>query len=128
MTDGYDYYDNEAPLRANRGALGFATPEAQEPLGGAYVLAPQSTSAWMLDGDGFAPLVMEAIEEVARPLTGSTRRRVHVVGCSNGGYMSLQDGRGASGGVRELGADLLRHRRPATAPTPTSSPTTSSRR
>jgi predicted peptidase len=89
LTDGYDYYDNEAPLRANRGALGFATPEAQDLFGGAYVLAPQATSAWMLDGDGFAPLILEAIEEVAR-----THRidalRVHVVGCSNGGYMSLK--------------------------------------
>jgi predicted peptidase len=87
--DGRVYYDNETQLRANRGALGFATPEAQELFGGAYVLAPQSTSAWMLDGDGFAPLVLEAIQEVA-----ATRRidtsRIHVVGCSNGGYMSLK--------------------------------------
>jgi predicted peptidase len=87
--DGRVYYDNETQLRANRGALGFATPEAQELFGGAYVLAPQSTSAWMLDGDGFAPLVLEAIQEVA-----ATHRidasRIHVVGCSNGGYMSLK--------------------------------------
>ena len=87
--DGRVYYDNEATLRANRGALGFATPEAQDLFGGAYVLAPQATSAWMLDGDGFAPLVLEAIEEVA-----SAHRidasRIHVVGCSNGGYMSLK--------------------------------------
>ena len=88
-TGGYDYYDNETQLRANRGALGFATPEAQDVFGGAYVLAPQATSAWMLDGDGFAPLVLEAIEEVV-----ATHRidvdRIHVVGCSNGGYMSLK--------------------------------------
>ncbi|MFD4323508.1 prolyl oligopeptidase family serine peptidase [Nocardioides sp. NPDC058538] len=89
LTDGYDYYDNETQLRANRGALGFATPEAQAQFGGAYVLAPQSTSAWMLDGDGFAPLVMEAIEEVAATRR-IDRRRIHVVGCSNGGYMSLK--------------------------------------
>ncbi|WP_275006813.1 prolyl oligopeptidase family serine peptidase [Promicromonospora iranensis] len=87
--DGRVYYDNETQLRANRGALGFATPEAQELFGGAYVLAPQSTSAWMLDGDGFAPLVLEAIEEVtaAHRIDAS---RIHVVGCSNGGYMSLK--------------------------------------
>jgi pimeloyl-ACP methyl ester carboxylesterase len=89
LTDGYDYYDNEAPLRANRGALGFATPEAQGHLGGAYVLAPQATSAWMLDGGGFAPLIMEAIEEVASAHR-IDRSRIHVVGCSNGGYMSLK--------------------------------------
>ncbi|WP_369371419.1 prolyl oligopeptidase family serine peptidase [Promicromonospora sp. Populi] len=89
LTDGYDYYDNEAPLRANRGALGFATPEAQDVFEGAYVLAPQATSAWMLDGDGFAPLILEAIEEVTRAHRIDARR-VHVVGCSNGGYMSLK--------------------------------------
>lgn len=89
LTDGYDYYDNEAPLRANRGALGFATPEAQNHFGGAYVLAPQATSAWMRDGDRFAPLVMEAIEEVAAAHR-IDRSRIHVVGCSNGGYMSLK--------------------------------------
>jgi predicted peptidase len=88
-TGGYDYYDNEAQLRANRGALGFATPEAQDLFGGAYVLAPQATSAWMLDGDGFAPLVLEAIEEVARSHRIDASR-IHVVGCSNGGYMSLK--------------------------------------
>jgi hypothetical protein len=44
-----DYYDNETTLRANRGALGFATREAQQVFNGAYVVAPQSTSAWMLD-------------------------------------------------------------------------------
>ncbi|GAB2475223.1 hypothetical protein GCM10027063_15080 [Promicromonospora xylanilytica] len=88
-TDGYDYYDNEAQLRANRGALGFATPEAQALFGGAYVLAPQATSAWMQDGDGFAPLVLEAIEEVAAAHRIDASR-IHVVGCSNGGYMSLK--------------------------------------
>jgi len=88
-TNGYDYYDNEAQLRANRGALGFATPEAQDAFRGAYVLAPQATSAWMLDGDGFAPLILEAIEEVAAAHRIDASR-VHVVGCSNGGYMSLK--------------------------------------
>lgn len=89
LTGGYDYYDNEAQLRANRGALGFATPEAQDVFGGAYVLAPQATSAWMQDGDGFAPLVLEAIEEVVATHR-IDRSRIHVVGCSNGGYMSLK--------------------------------------
>ena len=89
LTHGYNYYDNEAPLRANRGALGFATPQAQEHFGGAYVLAPQATSAWMRDGDGFAPMIMEAIEEVAAAHRIDPDR-IHVVGCSNGGYMSLK--------------------------------------
>ncbi|MDR7275558.1 prolyl oligopeptidase family serine peptidase [Catenuloplanes atrovinosus] len=87
LPDGY--YDNETTLRANRGALGFVTPEAQKIFGGAYVVAPQSTSFWMEDGDRFAPLIREIIDEVARrhPVD---RSRVHVVGASNGGYMSLK--------------------------------------
>ena len=45
-----NYYDNEPTLRANRGALGFSTPEAQKVFGGAYVVAPQrSRSGWRTD-------------------------------------------------------------------------------
>lgn len=89
LTDGWDYYDNESTLRANRGALGFATAEAQQAFGGAYVLAPQSTSAWMEDGDGFAPQIQAVIDEVvARERIDVDR--IHVAGCSNGGYMSLK--------------------------------------
>jgi predicted esterase len=84
-----NYYDNETTLRANRGALGFATREAQAIFDGAYVVAPQSTSAWMDDGPRFAPLINEIIRDVlrTRPVDPG---RVHVVGCSNGGYMSLK--------------------------------------
>ncbi|MGP9537921.1 prolyl oligopeptidase family serine peptidase [Brachybacterium sp. AOP43-C2-M15] len=87
--DGGEYYDNETALRANRGALGPATAEAQEILGGALVLAPQCPSAWMEDGPRFEPLVMEIIEEVAasHPVD---RDRIHVTGASNGGYMTLK--------------------------------------
>ncbi|MDQ7808600.1 prolyl oligopeptidase family serine peptidase [Amycolatopsis sp. A133] len=87
LPDGY--YDNETPLRANRGALGFATREAQTIFGGAHVVAPQCTSAWMDDGPRFAPLIHEIIREVqrTRPVDPG---RVHVAGCSNGGYMTLK--------------------------------------
>jgi predicted esterase len=84
-----DYYDNETTLRANRGALGFATREAQQIFGGAYVLAPQSTSAWMLDGPAFAPLIHEIIRDVVRSRNVDPGR-IYVAGCSNGGYMSLK--------------------------------------
>ncbi|MGP2439620.1 prolyl oligopeptidase family serine peptidase [Streptomyces sp. JW3] len=87
LPDGY--YDNETTLRANRGALGFATPEAQRVFGGAYVLAPQSTSAWMQDGPRFAPLIHEIIRDVTRD-NHVDPDRVYVAGCSNGGYMSLK--------------------------------------
>lgn len=87
LPDGY--YDNETTLRANRGALGFATREAQAIFGGAYVVAPQSTAAWMDDGPRFAPLIHEIIRDVLRTRSVDPGR-VYVVGCSNGGYMSLK--------------------------------------
>ncbi|MET8850823.1 PHB depolymerase family esterase [Amycolatopsis sp. NPDC004625] len=87
LPDGY--YDNETTLRANRGALGFATREAQSIFDGAYVVAPQCTSAWMDDGPRFAPLIHEIVRDVLRthPVDPG---RVLVAGCSNGGYMSLK--------------------------------------
>jgi predicted esterase len=84
-----DYYDNETTLRANRGALGFATREAQQIFKGAHVLAPQSTSAWMQDGPRFAPLIHEIIRDVVRRRAVDPDR-IYVTGCSNGGYMSLK--------------------------------------
>jgi predicted peptidase len=84
-----NYYDNETTLRANRGALGFATREAQRIFAGAYVVAPQSTSFWIEDGPRFAPLIREIIRDLvrSRPID---RERIYVAGCSNGGYMSLE--------------------------------------
>lgn len=87
LPDGY--YDNETTLRANRGALGFATPQAQRIFDGAYVVAPQSTSYWMEDGDRFAPLIREIIRGLVRRLPVDPGR-ISVVGCSNGGYMSMK--------------------------------------
>ena len=84
-----NYYDNETTLRANRGALGFATPEAQRIFSGAYVVAPQSTSFWLEDGPRFAPLILEIVNDLARRHRVD-RDRIYVVGCSNGGYMSLK--------------------------------------
>lgn len=84
-----NYYDNETTLRANRGALGFATPQAQQIFSGAYVVAPQSTSAWMQDGPRFAPLIRQIIRDLVRKHPIDTDR-IYVAGCSNGGYMSMK--------------------------------------
>jgi predicted peptidase len=84
-----NYYDNETTLRANRGALGFATRQAQQIFSGAYVVAPQSTSYWIEDGPRFAPLILEIIRDLVRR-HGIDRERIYVAGCSNGGYMSLE--------------------------------------
>jgi predicted peptidase len=87
LPDGY--YDNETVLRANRGALGFATEKAQRIFSGAYVVAPQSTSYWIEDGDRFAPLIREIIRDLVRRHRIDPER-IYVAGCSNGGYMSLK--------------------------------------
>jgi predicted esterase len=84
-----NYYDNETTLRANRGALGFATPEAQRIFGDAYVVAPQSFSYWLEDGDRYAPLIQEIVRDLSRRYA-IDRDRIYVAGCSNGGYMSLK--------------------------------------
>jgi dipeptidyl aminopeptidase/acylaminoacyl peptidase len=84
-----NYYDNETTLRANRGALGFATPEAQQIFAGAYVVAPQSFSYWLEDGDRYAPLIQEIVRDLARRYRVDPER-IYVAGCSNGGYMSLK--------------------------------------
>jgi predicted peptidase len=82
------YYDNEPTLRANRGALGFSTPDAQRIFKGAYVVAPQAEGAWMQGGPAYAPRLKAIIDDlVARYPIDTTR--IEVVGCSNGGYMSL---------------------------------------
>jgi predicted peptidase len=84
-----NYYDNETTLRANRGALGLATPQAQRIFSGAYLVAPQSTSYWMEDGPRFAPLIREIIRDLVRRYA-IDRERIYVAGCSNGGYMSMK--------------------------------------
>jgi predicted esterase len=84
-----DYYDNETTLRANRGALGFATAEAQRIFGGAYVVAPQSTSYWIEDGPRFAPQIREIIGDLVRK-QAIDLKRILVAGCSNGGYLSIE--------------------------------------
>jgi predicted esterase len=84
-----NYYDNETTLRANRGALGFSTRQAQRIFGGAYVVAPQSTSYWLADGPRFAPQIRGIIRDLCHRLP-IDQRRIHVAGCSNGGYMSLE--------------------------------------
>src|SRR3954470_15155339 len=85
----HNYYDNETTLRANRGALGFATEQAQLIFGGAYVVAPQSFSYWIEDGPRFAPLIREIIDGLVRRYR-IDRERIYVAGCSNGGYMTME--------------------------------------
>jgi predicted peptidase len=81
-------YDSETPLRPTAARWGFATEEAQQIFGGAYVVAPQSPCYWIEDGPRYAPLIREIIGDVVRrhPIA---RERIYVAGCSNGGYMTM---------------------------------------
>lgn len=83
-----DYYDNETQLRGTRGALGFATPQAQQIFGGAYVLAPQCTSNWLDDGPLFASQVHDIVKDLVGRLPLDSRR-IYLAGCSSGGYLTL---------------------------------------
>jgi len=84
-----NYYDNEPTLRANRGALGFSTPEAQRIFGGAYVVAPQAESFWLENGPLYSPRVKAIILDLLRkyPIDAS---RIYLAGCSNGGYLTME--------------------------------------
>lgn len=80
--------NNDLPLLANRGALGFATPKAQAVFGGAYVLAPQATDYWLNDpAMGYSARLKTLIDAVVRKHHIDTSR-IYVVGASNGGYMT----------------------------------------
>ncbi len=82
--------DNELPLIANRGALGFGTPEAQKIFGGAYVLVPQATDFWLNDPvRGYSAQLKELIDDFVATHPVDTDR-IYVVGASNGGYMTAQ--------------------------------------
>jgi len=82
-------YNNDLPLLANRGAVGFITPKAQRIFGGAYVLAPQANDFWLNDAaKGYSARLKALIDKVVRNNPRIDRSRIYVAGASNGGYMS----------------------------------------
>ncbi len=82
-------YNNDLPLIANRGALGFITPKAQRIFGGAYVLAPQANDYWLNDAaQGYSARLKKLIDKVVRNNPRIDRNRIYVTGASNGGYMA----------------------------------------
>jgi predicted peptidase len=83
-------YDNDLPLLANRGALGFTTRSAQKIFRGAYVVAPQATDFWLNDAaQGYAAKLKVLVDEVVAA-NNVDPSRIYVVGASNGGYMTMQ--------------------------------------
>jgi predicted peptidase len=81
-------YNNDLPLLANRGALGFITPKAQRIFGGAYVLVPQANDYWLNDAaQGYSARLKALIDKVVRN-KHIDKSRIYVLGASNGGYMT----------------------------------------
>lgn len=71
----------------------------QSYFGGAYVLAPQSPTVWMDDGEGtialsgnsiYTDALMSLIEEFVQLKGDIDRERIYIGGCSNGGFMTMR--------------------------------------
>lgn len=83
-------YDNDLPLIANRGALAFATREAQATFGGAYVVAPQAFTRWLDDSEySYTARLKSLIDEVVAT-KNIDPQRISIVDPSNGGYMTMK--------------------------------------
>lgn len=73
------FYQNEAQLRANRGALGVTTPTAQRIFRGAYVVAPQVPDTWYsIDSAGYDKSIKALIDAVVKTHR-IDRNRVYVM-------------------------------------------------
>ena len=91
--------DPSIPLVANR-AANYASDDIQTLFGGAYVLAPQSPTYWMDNGqdsmtrgkenDVYNEALMALIQEYVAQHTNIDPNRIYVGCCSNGGYMTLK--------------------------------------
>jgi poly(3-hydroxybutyrate) depolymerase len=91
--------DPAIPLLANR-AANYASDEIQALFEGAYVLVPQCPGAWMHNAQGimthgqeddvYNVALFALIEEYVSAHPGIDADRIHVGGCSNGGYMTLK--------------------------------------
>ncbi len=85
-------YNNESQLRGNRGAVAYATPEAQQALGGAaFVLAPQVPDSWFNNpAKAYHDDLNALLDEVLAAHSAIDPRRIYVVGTSAGGFMSIR--------------------------------------
>ncbi|MFV0393294.1 MAG: prolyl oligopeptidase family serine peptidase [Coprobacillaceae bacterium] len=82
--------NNDSQLRANRGAIAFATDEAQQIFGGAYVIAPQAPDTWYYNyTNGYIETMTDLINTYASNNNVDTDR-IYVYGCSAGGYMTTR--------------------------------------
>jgi predicted peptidase len=87
--------DPTIAIGANK-AVAFASGEAQEIYGGAYVLAPQAPTYWMqgktspLDGTSiYSDALMALIQDYVANNPDIDPNRIYIGGASNGGYMTM---------------------------------------
>lgn len=81
---------------AGNKAVNFASKGIQEIFGGAYVLAPQTPTAWM-DGIGgfgngsskYEGALMALIQSFVEENKNVDANRIYIGGASNGGYMTM---------------------------------------
>ena len=82
--------NNVAQLLANRGAVAWASPEAQKIFGNAYVMAFQAPDTWYYaTQDGLLEKAKDEIDAVVQKY-GIDPHRIVLSGCSAGGYMSTR--------------------------------------
>lgn len=77
-------------------AVAFASDEAQEIYGGAYVLAPQAPTYWMQGVNGtangtsiYSEALMALIKDYVANNPDIDPNRIYIGGASNGGYMTM---------------------------------------
>jgi predicted peptidase len=87
--------DPTIAIGANK-AVAFASKEAQEIYGGAYVLAPQAPTYWMQSENGFADgtsiysyALISLIKDYVANNPDIDPNKIYIGGASNGGYMTM---------------------------------------
>ena len=79
--------------------VAFADSPMQELIGGAFVLAPQTSTMWMDNGEGaytqdgtskYGEALAELIESFIDTNPSIDAKRVYIGGCSNGGFMTMK--------------------------------------
>ncbi len=82
--------NNIVQLLGNRGAVAFATDEAQSIFGGADVMAFQAPDTWFkAEQDNLLETVYNEIQDVVNK-KGINPEKIYVAGCSAGGYMTTR--------------------------------------
>ena len=94
----FDTQPADIAIIANR-VVALADKPIQDIMKGAFVLAPQTPTMWMDDGEGaytqdgtskYGDALAEFIENYINNNTNIDKNRVYIGGCSNGGFMTMK--------------------------------------